>query len=288
MFARGTFNVGSAGMGFVCINPFLCARKTSSGDIAKGIRFSTGGYGGSTIEIDSTVVGIGTAETNSDYTEAGTLGVSYRVVSCGLRVSYAGSELNRAGTMTGIETPDHGNLHGSTEASLLQFDHSRLDPTTRAWHTVVYSPKFPLELTYMPTSFVPDVTVQTAKAPMGFNLAGNPFCMGFIVSGTPANTAYKFEVALNCEFIGELVRGKSDSKADPIGYSAARDAVPQGPFIGPPGQQILKSLKDASVDLAEMVGSYVGSNEGRRQITQAAGQLYTMYKGLRTNRQLEL
>lgn len=276
-------------MGFVIINPFYMTRRAFGTLTLRPIRFSSGGYLGTVINTDSTVVGVEESDANSDY-DVSENAVSARVVSAGLRVSYAGTELNRGGTIVGIEDPNHLSLNGFSEPAMLQFDKARLDPATRAWHTIVYSPKVPLEVSYIPLDRAPDLQTQATVQANTFaeTVLGNPFCMAFIVSGAAANTPYKFEACVNAEFVGEAVRGKSDSKADPIGYSAVRDAIPQGPYVGPPNRSVMDALKEASINLSEMVGSYVGSTEGRKQLTQTAGQLYTMYKGMKRGHLLEL
>lgn len=139
-----------------------------------------------------------------------------RVVACGLRVRYIGTELNRGGQMIALADPSHSNMAGRTIVSLNGELETRKFPATREWVTVLYKPFFRDELDFVtgtPHAFILGVVIQAPDA------------------STPVE--YEFEMYAIHEYEGRKVRGKSPSHSDPVGFSAITSAALTSTALNP-------------------------------------------------------
>lgn len=141
--------------------------------------------------------------------------VTARVVSSGLRIRYIGTELNRGGQVIALLDPSHDDLGGRSIADFLAERESKKFAVEREWITVLYKPFLREELDFT-------------------NSQPAPFIMGFIVQAPVGVTAaFEFEFYTNLEYEGKIVRSKTPSHADPVGFSAVSTAALTSPALNP-------------------------------------------------------
>lgn len=248
VFARGPCVVGTAGVGWIIARPIL----SNSAPIAT---VTTAAFIGTAI--DGAALGLTLALGNAPYLPVGGQGgVQWRCISCGVRVRYAGTELNRGGSILCLEEPDHldFNAAGTTwsEPALRAYEKCHIFPVEgRDWTQVCWAPIQPSDLDFT-----------TSPGIIGQGLA-QAFCLAIFIRGV-AGTSYDFEVFENCEIIGSAVRGKTSSHSDTTGYAA----IQGGLRLTNDGQidkaVVTHSIVDHSKDIAKIlqkVGDYAAMNQ---------------------------
>jgi hypothetical protein len=198
-FSRGTTVVGTAGYGQLFVVPLNLAN-----DVTLGYG-SQASWAGAALASSGT--GVTTLFRNGPYPVAdlGNDGVQMRVVSCGIRLRYTGTELNKGGTIYTLEHPNHGSLAGMNEIAIAAYPTARTYPVTRSWISVTYAPVRAIELEY-----------RTGAATASAFLA-------MLIVSEPGNT-FEFEVYQNFEATGE-VESQTKSESDIVGFASARTAV---------------------------------------------------------------
>jgi len=168
--------------------------------------------------------GVTAASSNSEYTStqintAGPNSIQVRVVSAGLRIRYADTELNRGGSILALHQPQHQSLGGFPVTATSGYDIAEFEsfqetvrfPAQRKWMSIPYKPVSPNDLDF-------DDTIPTGPT-------ADNFYMGFAVQGdASAATTYEYEFYVNHDFTGATVRGKEPSSVDFVGFSAAHSA----------------------------------------------------------------
>jgi hypothetical protein len=198
---RSNVYVGTLRYGYLVLNP-----TTKGSDNTMG--YSTlATYAATTVPsaVGSTVSGL----FDTSFPWIGTALPAVRIVGCGVRIRYVGSELNRGGTVTKFCGVDNGVYTGATYNVLVSAPETKIEPVNRQWHTMAFRPKLGAS-----TDFV--------AAQQG---VGNYAPMVFAVTGEPGN---QFEVeviryfeATSSPLIQVTGVGKSD--CDLIGLSVVRD-----------------------------------------------------------------
>jgi hypothetical protein len=223
VFTRGTFSTSNTtGFGFVVADPQrgVCNDlNTVFASLASGVQAN----------VDWTTAGNAAgANSNSDYAFAqlgeGNTQFNYKVVSCGLKIRYTGTELDRGGQLIGLQDQDHQSMYLRTLASIDGEETSRRFPVNRKWKRVLYRPLDSHDL-----DFQSAVYTYTA-APTDVN-----FYMAFICQAPdPAvSLVFEWEYFSNYEIIGRNVRGLTDSHVDPVGAAAAQAVVAVGTNLYP-------------------------------------------------------
>lgn len=252
VFSRGTFSVGTTGYGFIALGP------TSVSNTA-GISFSTSTSVMTSSTLLSAVTAVGTATFSKlPYTfadvETNNLAQA-RIVACGIRIRYNGTENNRNGTTVAFEEQDHTSILGYSYLTLLQENTAfemRPQGDGRWDNAVCWSgPCQPRELEFVNDDY-----------PFGPTGANYPI-MGILVAGTAGDT-YSFEVVEHLEFIGAKVPGKTKSHADPITYSKAIAAAKDVAAVAPLAPQHEATIWDRFV---------AGVKENIPQIISGGAQL---------------
>lgn len=222
-FIRTQTTVGSAGVGFACMQP-LAANDgaVAAGNIGTAAAYtSTAGYAGPATQAipvcNPATAGVIPNNHNGDYAIAqfGTQGVQARLVSMGLRVRYAGTELNRGGRVILLEDPEHSDfsVNGITLANLLAFDKAKEHKVGTEWITLCQTgPTMPQEYDYSTSAYTP----------FGASIPAH-YMAAFIQS--TANNVFDVEFYWNFEYGGRLVRGKTQSETDDAGHSAVLGAI---------------------------------------------------------------
>jgi len=202
-WSKGTFSTSSTtGVGYICVCPMF----VGFNNIVAGW-YSTALFAGTTITT-SAGTGIVTAASNSPYSTA-TVGAnfSHRLVAAGLRIKYAGTELNLGGNMIGMESPAHINTSGMSSATIQTFENSKTVAvdSRREWASVVHHPANEPEMQFIP------VNGETGTL--------DNYYLCFLVNAPSATTsiAFDFEIQALFEEVGLSVGGALPSHADVAG-----------------------------------------------------------------------
>lgn len=275
VFVKSSFTIGSGQSGFVWCNPMNslandhdCVNFTLS-DYTGG-----GGYAGVANGAGTTVYG--TARSNSEYNAASygnTPGTAQgRVVSCGLRIRYSGTELNRAGTVVAFSDPTHSTINGMTPAQISLEVQSRRFPVSREWTTVLYTPVEADEYQL----------INVSNALVAANVAAGTLSwyMGFQVIGAVAGTTFDWEMFTVFEVNGRSVRGMTPTHSDPTGLASAMNVANSAPPVQGPAESHEKSFLSKVTDNLKFAISHGADVYNYSKTAVNAGQdLYSLYKG---------
>jgi len=216
-FTRGSFQVGTGGVGFIMAAP--CSANNSP-----ALAFTqAASVVDSSINVNSNITGNQTQLlAGLPYTSAQVSGtVQARVVAMGLRVRYAGTEAGRSGTIIAYEDQDHQGL-GTPGGTTTNYNSVQLNSSAMAsrpsgdgsWDATVCSsgPCTPIELEFSNNGAYPHVPV----ASQTLNAAAYLLIM---VKGI-AGDQYDFECYEHIEYIGTNVQAKTPSHADTAQYGS--------------------------------------------------------------------
>jgi hypothetical protein len=207
---RGTFTIGTQGIGFVVASPL-------NGVLTSNTAAYTGsGFTGTTISTG--VTGVTLASDAQLVAASAAVAPNYRLVACGLRVRYTGTTLNAGGQILPFRAlPSGDSVNGCAFADILQRQDHSTKPCTRAWYGTVWFPTFADATKFTASSF--DVT-------SSFNQK-----VGVIVSGAAGNT-YEFDMVRFWEVVADTSNavqatftpiGISKSHTDLTGLGWVRD-----------------------------------------------------------------
>lgn len=209
VFSRGVFSTSTTnGFGWIAVEPFAAPSNQP-----KYVAYTDGSYTLNTISTAGATVGVAYATSNSNFNTAAfgttTATATFRIVSCGLRIRYAGTELNRGGSAIAFVDPTHSDNTGRGYADVLaELGAVRL-PIDRQWKTIVYRPVLTKEYEYGHT--LTDVR--------------NSIFMLFIVQApTLDSSVYEYEAYTNFEVNGVNVRGMTPTHIDPVGIAGVQTA----------------------------------------------------------------
>lgn len=261
-FVRTQLAIGTNGVGFACMQP-LAANDgaTAGGNTGTAAAYvSSSTYAGASSQAlpvcDPATAGVVPLNHNGDYTQAqfGTQGVQARLVSMGLRVRYAGTELNRGGRAILLEDPEHSDfsVNGITLANLLGFDKAKEHKVNIDWITLCQTgPVNPQEYDYVTNAYTP------------FGGGTRTHYMLAFLQGQSGNV-FDVEFFWNFETVGRLVRGKTPSEADDAGVGVVLGAI--------------KTVNDNQLDSKHpLVSSSQKNGVLAPQTTAALGQMVQKY-----------
>lgn len=235
-WVKGTFSTGTASTGFVLVVPEVLA----ASDVY-GVSYTGSTYAGSTLV--QTGTGVVQKYSNSPFLDANFSAgdVIGRVVACGVRVRYAGTELERGGIILSICHPDHSSLDTSSSSDLEAFSTVHAEPVNRKWHECVWYPIDATEVAYK------DLTTGSA-------------CMGIMVTAPSTDPLlFEFEVYLRFEAIGSATRGHTSMAGDVVGGSAVLDHFQTGAKTGritSSAESLRRTLKSADALVKQGSGIY--------------------------------
>jgi len=199
--------------------------------------------------------GNGAANLNTDYNTAslvnvGGVGIKYRVVGAGLRIKYTGNMVNASGIIAAVEQSDHETLGGLTLDQVGQLDSyfsvsvvSAMEKKEDPWTYLTYTP-----VAMDDFDFNSD-TIANATWPVNGNK--NHF-IGAILSGIPTGgDFFSWEAIVHYEAIGQAVRGKTDTPADPMGTASVLNTIkPETQKKNNTPEPIKSSLKEGAADMS--------------------------------------
>lgn len=240
--ARGVFSTGTNGYGFCIIDPFQMAANDGSFDgsnplpvMGGAIYYTEKTYPGTTVDFVTggagawaLQTGVRAANSNSQFSVSDWMSLigqpgerQFRLVGCGLRVRYIGSNLYNAGRLVIFRNQGGSTLDVTTlipSESFLQDNYTAITPVTRSDRYVYYVPDDPNQIAYDD----------------GYSYFPNTFGgkthlhMGIIVDGgavSPNQQSWEYEAVAFFEAIG---RGftLSRSEGDPVGHDIIMSSLP--------------------------------------------------------------
>lgn len=203
-WVKGVAQTGTAGIGFVAFNPFNSWNDIHA-DPQNAVYYTDSSFVGTTTAYTTAVTGVQLANLNSEYLRSGLY--KYRLVAAGLRIRYAGTELNRGGRVFCLEEPDHASTNGFNLSNIGQYDTHRVFRPDQQWKSVVHHPADEDEFDY----FAPTA-------------AGNLHYLLIMLEAPSAGTplAFEWEADAIFELVGPVVRGLTPTPVDMVGLSAVQ------------------------------------------------------------------
>lgn len=298
---RFVMNTGVANVGFVLLSPCLA-------NDAVNIYTTGTNFGGT--DMSPVVTGALTTSTGGvtplvcstlPYTKADLLGsgdnnaaVSGRIVSVGIRITYAGTELNKGGWGYAYVDPDHSNLWGESIATL----------GSREGANVIHVSSKPIELSCGPIDaqeYAYDASqyLGPGSSSAAYTLAGcypmsgldyispaaqaGPYPIGSapiaIIINSTANNPFYVEVITHAEYIGLKCEGRTTANTcDSVGMEAVQNAQAMAQeenrqYGKPYGTRLLEFL-DVTTNAANAVQSaFMTVSDSLRSTRSGRGDL---------------
>lgn len=200
-FVKGTFELGTTGVGFI-------KQQIFTANDQYGSYYTTAASVGTDATALSAFTNLGSVVmTKLPYSSVniGDAVIQSRVVAAGLRCRYIGRSDGLNGLVRSIETPDNTNLNNDTPVEVSNYDMQTTSrPSENEWTCVNYSgPIAPS-----------DIEFSLSPYPLG---TSGP-TLAHVVEGT-AGDQYAWEFHINVEYIGPASVGKTQNISDPIGYA---------------------------------------------------------------------
>lgn len=246
--AKGTFTVGSAGVGYVAVNYASVANGVVSGTNV----FYAGVVTDQTFTGNGFVPGIGVGrnpfanDSTIDYQKlrgvnpAETRPFDFRLVGCGCKTRAIGPEFVRGGRMVGYREPEGKNITGAQTANQLLLNREAVTvPVDRIEHFVTYRPSNPDQLGYSNRSTLGDVQLL------------------MLVEGAQPGFTFEYDIIWWFEMVGSSLPSYSASHSDPLGMAAVTQALPATQPTQSPGTQFKNFVNDV-IEVASMAMSFVG------------------------------
>lgn len=195
---RGVATVGTAGYGWVVVYPWSMAASD-----AAAVWYTGASYTGSTFA-GSTTTGVTSTSPNSPFTTStiGDNSAIYRLVACGVRMRYTGSELNRGGRAIAICHPAHSTLDSMAFSDVEAYENIMSRPITNDWVCAVHQP------------------ISTPEVNFVASTSGHADYLGVMVQAV-AGVGFEFDVYAHLEFTGATVVGKQPGLVDEVGFGRA-------------------------------------------------------------------
>lgn len=247
-FLRGTFVIGTLGVGYVAIAPCLvndyaCVYSTNANyaNSALVLRAGTAAIAG----VDFVPVP-GPWSSTEVLTGTTSNSVRGRIVTAGVSAQYSGSLLNQGGQYVGLVQPQHDELFNVgttvTPATVASYREAYFKPNCGQRVVLSAIPINNMEEAYSHEFALSDTGVNSGTAPaypLGASSTNNMTApviisadpiMVIAVTGGVAGSVYTFEVVLHCEYVGRPVAAVSTaSEADVVGYQAVSTAAQKLP-----------------------------------------------------------
>jgi hypothetical protein len=236
--------------------PWRLANNNSINDISPPVLYSTAttaSVNNRFLTVDTGAAWtLGQSSLNTDYTAAslvtvGTVGIRYRVVGAGLRVTYVGPPIQASGVYACVEQPDHTTLSGLTLDTVGQYDSFfTMNVTSQETKSDPW-----VYLTYTPVDVNDfDFESDTVSNALGGTVTNKNHFMGIMVVGAPTGSDYfRWEAIVHYEAIGQIVRGKTDTPSDVLGTSLVLNAIkPETQKTLNTNQTVMSAVKEGSSD----------------------------------------
>lgn len=274
---RGVFSTGTAGVGFVALDPFLMVKNDGANGAASTsfpVVYTTPAYAGntydSTVALGNFLPGVVGANANGTYTNAflNGNGRQFRLVAAGLKVNYVGNNFYNQGRLTLYrEQGNNAVTQGSTVDNLLQNNYATMIPISRKAEYVFYVPDDHNFLDYNRLiDFDPNIAAQPSHRSMLIFIDGGALA--------PNSQSWSFECTAYYELVGPNLT-LSPSHSDPQGQGAVMESLPvknptatpsvvQSTVLNRVYNKLQETVTNYGPALADMGMSYLGAQFGRR------------------------
>lgn len=205
---KGTFSGAAAGYAAITIDPAAMVANNVTCGYASLSTYATDAFPGA---VGSGATACAALVSNSALSSAsiGATQNQVRIVACGLRVRYIGTEMHRGGRVVGMIEPEHSSVVGYTMSDALAYSAVHSGPASFDWTEVVWTPINNTEVTY--------VTTTSSALSMGF-LISNVGLTGIL-------PLYEYEAYCHYEFVGPDASPTSNFLVDPVGGMLALGAL---------------------------------------------------------------
>lgn len=243
-YVRLTVTIGTAGTGFVTLDPNLSNN-------AQCVTYTTGSYASGVIPA-TLDTGVSTASVNSGGYALNQFGnavgtVRGRIVSAAMSIQDISPVFDRGGMIYGLCQPEHESITAYTPALMAAYQESLVAVNDGARHSIVAFGISPEETAYPsipgagPHS---DYTspFSTSCTVAGYDSTVKQPIMGFMVTGKAGNT-YQVEIVIHTEYIGQLtvpMQSRTDADLDGLGRVQEALANASG-YMQAHGVSLLKS-----------------------------------------------
>lgn len=147
----------------------------------------------------------------------------FRLVAGAIRVRYAGTELERGGTVIPFRHPTNQPVNNYTIAQALAYNEIRKEPMTRSWHGVSFLPHTNADYQYSGTA--PAATTSPGESVQSMAI--------MIANGSATAVKFDWEAVAYYEYTGAIF-DTTASHSDVVGMSAIRTLL-EGGLDGDPG-----------------------------------------------------
>lgn len=235
---KGTFSLGTSGIGFIIIDPSV------ANDAPSGYTSTSASVGTATTPFSSFTNLANILQPALPYATASLAApnLAARIVSVGVRARYSGVVMNRNGTAVCYEEPDHQSLNAFTFSSMLAQQQSEETDVTN------WSPQFPgdnwmAQVCQSGPTRPQDVEFVNTAFPLTVFPPGSthgPF-FGIAISGV-AGDLWSYEIATHIEYIGSIVPERTPSHSDPTVFGKVLEAAKGITAVAPLNPSRLGSL----------------------------------------------
>jgi len=234
---KGTFEIGNDSVGYVGI----CSYGMIQNDKACGLKTNSS-FTNTVYDQNINGSSVLALYSNSPYSNAdfGTGSKQYRVVGCGLKVRYVGSNFNKSGRMLFLREPNNGNIQNAlTDEQINAYRETVTVKTDNKWHCVTYTPATSTDLGYIKPDLFPVIFQY-------INLLC--FC-----TGKPGEI-YEFASQAWYEVVGSNLPQLTRSHVDPIGMGAALQSNTEVTKDGTPESNTSKVMENIGSALKDVTG----------------------------------
>lgn len=222
--SKGTFSIGSAGVGYVAVNPGVQANNVTAiyhtNNSFTGTSIVSSGTGVQTV----TFAGLPYASLDFGSGDNQTQG---RLVGLGLRIRYIGTKLNEGGRVVMARHPTNKSLISQDISGLLSsYQQLETESVSTRWRTCTYRPVSAEDYEY--------------KANNGMDHTS----MCAIVKSS-ADNEFEYEIVSYFEFCGQVLN-PTRTHSDISGLSAIRNALPIADNSSAPGATLFNQLISAA------------------------------------------
>jgi len=222
---RGSATVGSTGFLVIAFAPYRAASDYGTGTGVQAdsrpplITANANGYFPPMDDGADLASGVTALELASEMSSESLGGlVETRLVGAGMRIRYAGTEMNRGGIIHAIVEPNHASLKNQSTGLLSFFDTYFKCQVVRDWCTLSYSPATADELEFDTDAANVDFSAED-QAPK-YN-----HYMGFVVQGSVEGSLFEIEAVAMLEVSGQNITNTSQGSSDIIALQAVTNVV---------------------------------------------------------------
>jgi hypothetical protein len=256
-YIKGTYTIGTLGMGFVQLKP------NASSDIVCSYVSGAAFAGTVTSLVAGGVSSVANAQSiflNAAFKGAGGgATIEQRLVLAGIRSRYIGTELNRGGRTVSYTNPSHETTDGDAITAPLAIPGLSSTPVTQAWDEIRWTPMMPWEMGYSIHSYPSDNAGVADNKPQ--------IC---VITHSTAGNVFEYEAVQYHELIGTNF-GLTDTYASTFAPSVVSASNGYGRLVARNGK-LVQELAVKSPSTLEGLGGMRGMPQFLKEKAVSAGK----------------